>query len=206
MYLDLLTRLQSLSRPSSTSSFSLSTLSSWSHSSVLCTSQLSSCSFFLSACIKTKKFNNKVRLAYRSRTCSIRSLLHPHLCCVFVSFSFQGPVGALPPEDQVLLGQLQGELGHLQAGLVQLGVGIALTGAQLPQLPTQALRYMLTSLQALLQPSHLHQSSLILHLQRDELSQSWTNIATRRNREVKTSQILLLNNSIKVFLLPLLTR
>lgn len=106
--------------------------------------------------------------------CSIR---HPHFCCVSVCFSFQGPVGALLPEDQVLLGQLQGELGHLQPGLVQLAVGMALTGAQLPQLPAQALSYVLTGLQALLQPLYLRQSSFVLRLQRDErctgVADSW---------------------------------
>lgn len=92
----------------------------------------------------------------------------PHFCCMFVCFSFKGPVGALLPEDQVLLGQLQGELGHLKPGLVQLGVDVALTGAQIPQLPAQTLSYMLADLQTLLQPSYLHQSSLVLRLQRDE--------------------------------------
>lgn len=87
---------------------------------------------------------------------------------MFECFSFQGPVGALLPEDQVLLGKLQGELGHLQPGLVELGVDVALTGAQLPQLPAQALSHMLTSLQTLMQPPYLGQSDLVLRLQGDE--------------------------------------
>lgn len=87
---------------------------------------------------------------------------------MFVCFSFKGPIGPLLSQDQVLLGQLQGELGYLQPGLVQLGVGMALAGAQLSQLPAQTLSYMITGPQTLLQASHLQQSSLVLCLQGDK--------------------------------------
>lgn len=85
-----------------------------------------------------------------------------------VCFSFKGPVTALLPEEQVLLRQLQGELGHLQAGLLQLGVDAALTGAQLPEFPAQTLSYTFTGIQTLLQAAHLQQSSPVLILKTDK--------------------------------------
>lgn len=106
-----------------------------------------------------------------------------HFCCVFVCFSFKGPIGPLLSQDQVLLGQLQGELGYLQPGLVQLGVGMALTGAQLSQLPAQTLGYMITGLQTLLQAVHLQQSSLVLRLQGDK--DLGPDIVTRTTRRVE---------------------
>lgn len=81
--------------------------------------------------------------------------------------SLQGPVGALLPEEQVLLGQLQRELGHLQAGLVQLGVGVALAGTQLPQFPAQTFGQVLADLQPLLQAPCLLQGGLCLCLRTD---------------------------------------
>lgn len=85
-----------------------------------------------------------------------------------VCFSFKGPVSALLPEEQVLLGQLQGELGHLQAGLLQLGVDAALIGAQLPEFPAQTLSYTFAGFQTPLQAAHLQQSSFVLILETDK--------------------------------------
>lgn len=97
-----------------------------------------------------------------------QALQLPHFCCMSVCFSFKGPVSAFLPEEQVLLGQLQGELGHLQAGLLQLGVDAALIGAQLPKFPAQILSYTFAGIQTLLQAAHLQQSSLVLILDKDK--------------------------------------
>lgn len=79
---DSLTRLYSLSLPRATSSFSLSILSSWSHSSFFCSSKLSSWSFRLSVCMKTNRKEAHIttksplhtRLAALGSLCSL--LLH----------------------------------------------------------------------------------------------------------------------------------
>lgn len=89
---------------------------------------------------------------------------YPHFRGMFESLSFQGPAGQLLPVGQVLLGQLQGELGRLQPGLLQLRVVVTLTGAKLPQLPAQTLNEVLARLQVLLQGSRILQSRLTLLL------------------------------------------
>lgn len=99
---------------------------------------------------------------YSYMTINIALILH--LCCMSVCLPLQGPVGSLLPQQQVLLGQLQSELRHLQPGLMQLGVGSTLPGAQLPQLPAQALGHMLAGVQTLLQHLDLGLGGLVLHL------------------------------------------
>lgn len=112
----------------------------------------------------------------------IRSL-PPHFCYMLVGFSLQSPVGPLLPEEQVLLRQLQGELGHLQPGLVQLSVGVSLSGSHVPQLPAEALGHVLSGLQTLLQPSHLRQSNIALHLRRNE------RFRQKREREINFTAV-----------------
>lgn len=91
-------------------------------------------------------------------------ILHPHFCCMSVCLSLQSPVGPLLPQEEVLLRQLQSELGHLESGLVQVSVGVTLSGAQVPQLPTQAFCHVVAGLETFLEQSCLGKSILIFHL------------------------------------------
>lgn len=93
-----------------------------------------------------------------------QSVGRSHLGRVSGGLSLRGPVGALLLEDQVLLGQLQGELGHLELCPVELGEGVTLPGAQLLQLPAQTLSRTFRRVQTLLEAAHLQQSGLVLLL------------------------------------------
>lgn len=95
---------------------------------------------------------------------TLMHILHPHFCCMSVCLSLQSPVGPLLPQEEVLLRQLQSELGHLESGLVQVSVGVTLSGAQVPQLPTQAFCHVVAGLETFLEQSCLGKSILIFHL------------------------------------------